>query len=128
MYERIRKMPTTRKRYADRLRTLGVIEADEADGMVAAYRDGLDQGQNIYRTTLGMVGNKYTVDWGRYQNHHWTDRVDTAISNDALKRLSAQMLELPEGFELHKRVARIVSDRGQMAAGGKPIDWGFAEH
>src|SRR5699024_11016324 len=26
------------------------------------------------------------------------------------------------------RVARILNDRGQMAAGAKPVDWGFAEH
>lgn len=128
MYQRIKKMPTTRKRYADRLQSLGVIEQDEAGQLVDAYRDGLDKGKNISRTTLGLVGNKYTVDWRRYLKHHWTDRVKTSISVDTLKRLSAQLLELPDGFELHKRIARIVNDRGQMAAGGKSIDWGFAEH
>src|SRR5699024_10574834 len=121
-------MPTPRKRYADKLQSLGVIEPDEASQLVDAYRDGLDQGKNIIRSTLGLVGNQYTVDWHRYLNHKWTDRVDTAISADTLKRLLDELQTLPESFELHKRVARILQDRSHMAAGAKPIDWGFAEH
>jgi len=34
---------------------------------------------------------------------------------------------LPEDFELHPRVAKIVEDRRMMAAGAMPADWGFAE-
>src|SRR5699024_3622471 len=126
--QRVRKMPTTRKRYAEHLQKLGVIEAGEADRMVAAYRDGLDEGKNVSMTALGMVGNKYTVDWQRYVGDEWYDRVDTSISLERIKTLSQRLRDLPEGFELHKRVARILGDRGQMAAGAKPIDWGFAEH
>src|SRR5699024_9275151 len=128
MYQRIKKLPTARKRYAEQLQTVGVIESGEADKLVEAYREGLDEGRNIFRSTLGMVGNKFTVDWGQYLGSKWTDRVDTSVATSRLKQLAEKLHALPEGFELHKRTARIIDDRKQMAAGGKPIDWGFAEH
>src|SRR5699024_3512407 len=100
----------------------------EADQLVETYRDGLDAGKNISMTTMGMVGNEYTVDWEHYLEHEWSDLVDTTVAADKLRQLSEQLQTLPDGFEVHKRVARILKDRSQMVAGAKPIDWGFAEH
>jgi 2-oxoglutarate dehydrogenase E1 component len=34
---------------------------------------------------------------------------------------------LPDGFELHPRVQKIMDDRRKMAAGALALDWGFAE-
>jgi 2-oxoglutarate dehydrogenase E1 component len=38
------------------------------------------------------------------------------------------MLRIPTGFELHPRVAKVMDNRRKMAAGGMPLDWGFAEN
>src|SRR5699024_7948949 len=111
MYQSVRKAPTPRKRYADRLQAVGAIEAGYADSLVTAYRDGLDEGRNVSMSALGMVGNQYTIDWQSYTAHTWQDRIDTSISAAELKQLSERLLTLPEGFELHKRVARILKDR-----------------
>jgi 2-oxoglutarate dehydrogenase E1 component len=45
-----------------------------------------------------------------------------------LRRLGSRLCVLPEDFELHPRVAKIVEDRGMMAAAAMPVDWGFAEN
>src|SRR5215469_17915253 len=44
-----------------------------------------------------------------------------------LKPLTDAMNRVPEGFELHPRVAKIYDDRRKMAAGDLSMDWGFAE-
>ena len=59
----VRKHGTTRALYAERLAAQGVIATDEAAGIVEQYRSGLDAGKQQARASLGMVGNKYTVDW-----------------------------------------------------------------
>jgi 2-oxoglutarate dehydrogenase E1 component len=127
MYEKIRNLATTREQYAEKLIGEGLIDQAEPQKLADAYRDGLDQGKNIARTTLGLIGNKFTVDWGRYTRHGWWESVDTAVPVPTIRRLSDELQKLPEGFELHKRVQRIMSDRAKMAAGAIPIDWGFAE-
>lgn len=128
MYQKVKNMETTRKLYAKRLVSENVIGEDEMDELYDAYRAGLDEGRNISRTTLGLVGNEHTVDWARYSRDHWSRVVDTSVPVETLQRLAARLHELPEGFELHKRAQRIIDDRGKMAAGASRIDWGFAEH
>lgn len=128
MYQKVKGMQTTRKLYASRLQSEGLIDEEEADKLFDAYRAGLDEGKNISRTTLGLVGNEHTVDWGRYSRDHWSHVVDTSVPVETLQRLSSKLHELPESFELHKRAQRIIDDRGKMAAGASRIDWGYAEH
>lgn len=127
MYDIIRKMPTTRARYALTLEKDGVIEAGDADRLTENYRAGLDQGENIARKTLGMVGNEHTIDWSKYSGINHQEIVSTAIDIDRLRNLSERLLELPDNFTLHPRVQRIWKDRAKMAAGAAPLDWGFAE-
>ena len=73
-----------------------------------------------------MIGNQYTVDWGRWRGR-LGDAVKTSVSKTQLKRFSQLVNTVPEDFKLHPRVQRIVDDRIKMAAGKLEIDWGFAE-
>ena len=127
MYDAIRKHPTTLQVYSGRLANEGVIAKGELDELVKAYRDGLDQGVNIVRTTLGLVGNKHTVNWAAYRKGGWDTPADTSISLEVLRSLYERITTLPAGFTLHPRVAKIYEDRAKMAAGEHPMDWGFAE-
>ena len=127
MYEVVKRQPTTMALYAQRLEQEGTLAKGDAEALVKAYRDGLDKGENIARNTLGLVGNKYTVNWSNYLKGSWDTPTDTAVSLDMLRALSDKLLKLPDGFTLHPRVQKIYEDRAKMAAGELPMDWGFAE-
>jgi 2-oxoglutarate dehydrogenase E1 component len=127
MYEVIKQHPTPLQIYAGKLAGEGVIAKEEADQLIKAYRDGLDQGVNISRTTLGLVGNKHTVNWGSYRQGGWDSPADTAVSLELVRSLHERMARLPNGFTLHPRVAKIYDDRARMAVGDLRMDWGFAE-
>jgi 2-oxoglutarate dehydrogenase E1 component len=127
MYEAIKKHPTTLNIYARKLSEEGAIAKDEAEQLVRAYREGLDKGENIARTTLGLVGNKHTVNWAAYRQGGWDTPADTSVSPEVLGSLHDRLSRLPRGFTLHPRVAKIYEDRARMAAGELPMDWGFAE-
>lgn len=127
MYEAIKKQPTTLAIYARKLTEEGVANKEEVETLVQDYRNGLDKGENIARTTLGLVGNKYTVNWSNYLKGTWDTPTDTAVSVEMIRSLSSKLLKLPEGFTLHPRVQKIYEDRTKMAAGELAMDWGFAE-
>ena len=93
-------------------------------GDVEKFREDL---MNIARTTLGMIGNKHTVNWSKYSSGNWDDEAETALSADVIGKLADQLLTLPDGFKLHNRVEKIIKDRRKMADGEQPMDWGFAE-
>src|SRR5580700_8517962 len=127
MYRVIRQHPTARKIYADKLIAEGVLSEADATGMVEQYRNGLDEARPQARASLGMIGNKYTVDWSTYSQTDWTERVQTGVEMRRLKSLGERIVSIPAGFNLHPRVAQVITNRKKMLAGEMPLDWGCAE-
>jgi 2-oxoglutarate dehydrogenase E1 component len=127
MYGKIRAHDTTRKLYADKLVGNGVIEVAGVEKMQDDYRDRLDRGEPVPKSSLGMIGNEYTVDWSPFANASWDDEVDTTISPATCAELATAITEMPAGMKLHGRVQRVVDERSRMATGDIDMDWGFAE-
>ncbi len=127
MYKAIRQHPTARKLYADRLIAAGVLKDEDASKMVEDYRQGLDEGRPQARASLGLIGNKFTVDWTKYAHVDWTQKVESGIEPNRLRALGQRIVDVPEGFTLHPRVAQVVANRKKMLAGELPLDWGCAE-
>ena len=127
MYHLIRQHPTARRLYADRLIAAGVLADADAQAMLEQYRNGLDQGRPQARASLGMIGNKYTVDWSAYVQVDWTERVPTGVELARLRALGERITSYPQGFSLHPRVAQLIANRRKMLQGEQPLDWGCAE-
>lgn len=127
MYKKIKSMRPVRELYAEQLIQQGLITAKEADQLIEAYRDGLDQGKAVVNLVHGDYDGKFAKDWAPYINAKWTDKADTTITKANLKRLAKQLNDLPVGFSLHPVVQRLLSERDKMTAGELPMNWGYAE-
>jgi len=127
MYRAVRSHPTVRRSYAEQLVSDGLITEEQVKAMVEDYRQGLDEGRVVTPSTLGMVGNQYTVDWSKFADVDWDEEVDTALDSRKVESLAAAITRVPQSLKLHPRVARIMADRVRMAEGDLPMDWGFAE-
>ncbi|HET8897365.1 MAG TPA: 2-oxoglutarate dehydrogenase E1 component [Rhodanobacteraceae bacterium] len=127
MYQVIRKHPTPRAIYAERLQKAGVIDAHQAQAMVDAYRNALEQGNPV--TDLDPDHQGGTIfQWSKHLGGRLDEAVDTTLTAATAKQLLDTILTIPDGFVLHPRVAKIYDDRRKMAAGEHPLDWGFAEN
>jgi 2-oxoglutarate dehydrogenase E1 component len=129
MYSEIKSLPTTRELYATKLIALNIVKREKPDELVMQYRDKLDAGESV---TTGVQanhhnGNTIGVDWTPYIGRVWDEPVDTTVELETLRELSGRLQQLPEGFEVNSRVAKIMDDRRKMAAGALPVDWGCAE-
>jgi 2-oxoglutarate dehydrogenase E1 component len=127
MYKVIRAHATTRKLYAERLVAAGVIAAGDADKLFEQYRAALDEGKHQLHPSLGMIGNQYTVDWSKYVAVDSGEPVATAVEANRLAALGRRIIQYPQGFTLHPRVAQVVVNRAKMLAGEQSLDWGCAE-
>ena len=125
MYSIIKKHPTPRKVYEDRLVAEGVINQDEAIAMMNNYRDALDQGECVVPEWREM--DMAAVDWLQYLNYDWTASYENQFPQDRFLTLAKRVAEYPENVKAHSRVEKIYNDRKEMAAGNKPFDWGMAE-
>lgn len=135
MYSIIRKLKTTRTQYAEHLVATGVLTQDESDGLVKEYRELMDAGA----VTDSFVGDSSTgagkalpeelqTPWNEYTGSGWRNQVDTTISKERIEKIAANWVNsIPEDFEVHRRVRKVLDDRTAMANGEKSADWGFGE-
>ena len=129
MYKVISRHPGTRKLYADRLRSEGIIQEGEAEEMVQSYRDDMDAGRNPNKTILYGYRPQRAVDWAHFlKDSRWEQKVQTGLPMKELKHLSERLTDIPANFKLHPRVEKIISDRRLMGEGKLQLDWGMAEN
>jgi len=127
MYQIIRKKPTVRQLYTDKLVAEGVLSAADAAAMMEQYRSGLDEGKPQARAALGLIGNRYTVDWSEYLGGDW-EAVKTGVDMGRLRVLGKAITTYPTDWTLHPRVLAIMQSREKMVNGDLALDWGCAEN
>ncbi len=127
MYAKIKTQKTARELYAARLVEEGVLTAEETQHLVDQYRADLDAGNHVANALVKQPNTGLFVDWAPYLGHEWTGDADTSMDMKHLQALAQKMCEVPDGISVQRQVNKIYEDRRKMAAGGMPINWGFAE-
>ncbi len=123
MYKKIALHPGTRKLYAERLESQGVIGNEYAATLSKQFRKDLEEGK--YSTNPVLVNKTiFTAEPASGRN----EASETGVPLAELKRLSETITKIPEGFKLHPLVEKVVADRGRMGRGEQPLDWGMGEH
>ncbi len=129
MYQIINQHPGTRRRYADRLVKERVMQSQEAEHLIKAYHDAMDEGVNPNKNVCYDYKSPYAINWEPYvKPFKWNKKVKTGVTHQTLKQLAIRLTDIPEGFKLHPRVEKIIADRRLMGKGELPLDWGMAEN
>lgn len=128
MYQIIRKHPTARKLYADKLAAEGSLSASDADDLVKRNREQLENGEIVARNIVESEAVEYAFDWRPFLNKDWKMPYESAITDDTLSVCANALVTVPTGFTPHSRVKKLLDDRQKMASGELPMDWGFAEN
>ncbi len=127
MYEKIKQIQPLRELYAAQLIQEKVVTADEVQAWNDAYRDALDHGESVVASLQTNYNRPQAPDWTPYFNAQWTEAVSTAVDKKTLQTAAKKLLQLPDGFQLHPVVKRLLDERAKMSSGELPMNWGFAE-
>jgi 2-oxoglutarate dehydrogenase E1 component len=128
MYRAVGQHPGTRKLYADKLESQGVLPAGGGDELVKDFRSAMDEGRHTREPVLTNYKSKFAVDWSPFLNKKWTDDADTALPAAEIQRLADRITTIPPGFTLHTLVEKVINDRRSMGRGEMNLDWGMGEH
>ena len=124
MAQKIASHPSVREQFAAQLVEEGVVSQDEADGFVSDVEARLREAHERLRSSFGQ-GAASPVREGHIP-HSTGGEVVTAVDADRLRALNRELLEVPEGFAVHPKLAKQLERRVEaLDAGG--IDWGQAE-
>ena len=130
MYQVIRKKPTARQLYADKLVAEGVLT--RRGGVCAWWSSTATAWMRASpqaRAALGLIGNKYTVDWSEYLGRRLVRAGARPASRWAgCARSARPSPRIPTDWTLHPRVQAIMQARESMVAGDLALDWGCAEN
>lgn len=127
MYAIIKKLPTTRTQYAQKLLAEGVISEGEDKTLEDEYREALDKGEYVVNSLVREPNKELYVDWSPYLGHDLEDDWDTGVDIEKLKQFGRRMAEMPEDFKLQRQVQKVVEQRLAMQTGEEPLNWGAAE-
>ena len=129
MYRKIRSHPSTVQIYSKQLVEAGVLTQPEVNAMQASFRSHLD---TELAASEGYKPNK--ADWldGRWSAIGFADddarRGDTGVPIDVLKDVGRRITAVPQDFNPHKTIQRLLERRREMVESGTGIDWAMAEH
>ena len=129
MYTRIRKQKTTLQLYTERLVADGLIPEGEIEDMKAAFQARLNE-----EFEVGKDYKPNKADWldGRWKALTTKDlenyqRGETWIKRETMQEIGTALTRVPEGFDLHKTVARLLDAKRKMFETGQGFDWATAE-
>jgi 2-oxoglutarate dehydrogenase E1 component len=124
MARRIASHPTVRAQFAQRLEEEGVVDGSEVERLVEEMNVGLRAAHERLKETFGTAMAPKTRD-ERVPQEGAADVV-TAVREDRLRALNERLLEVPDGFTVHPKLAKqLARRRDAIDQGG--IDWGQAE-
>lgn len=127
MYAAIRNHPRIVERHAQSLIDEGIVDRKTVDTMVGDYRKALEQGGTVALNVISGLERENRRNWFKYTSGHINDMPDTRVPMAQLKQIGRSVMALPEGFELHHRVKKIMDARQKMLDEEIFCDWGFAE-
>ena len=127
MYAVIKKLPTTRAIYAQKLIEEGLLTKEDETLLEDHYRESLDRGEYVANSLVSEPNAELFVDWKPYLGHELVDDWDTSVDIEVLKGYGRRMAEMPEGYKLQRQVQKVVEQRLAMQTGEEPLNWGAAE-
>ncbi len=130
LYDGIRARDPVRVHYLEHLLKLGEIRPEEAEIHIQREEKRLEGALATARRMNEKTSPQaYDGVWNLFVGGRMQDapepntRVDEGRLADWLRR----MVELPEGFNLHRNLRRFLAARADMAEGKRPVDWAAAE-
>ncbi len=127
MYQHIRQHPGVRSLYSDKLITGGLLDDEEVDEIADNYIASLDNNERVSGKHAQNIDTKFHIDFTPYINTAWDAPVDTSIDKETIRKFAEKITTIPDDYQLHKSVQRIIDNRVKMGKGELPMDWGFAE-
>ena len=129
MYRAIKSHPRAVEIYSKRLVEEGVVSEQEVVDMQARFRAHLDEELAVAES---YRPNK--ADWldGRWSDIGFADddarRGNTGVAIDTLKEVGRRITTIPQDFNAHKTIQRLLQRRREMVESGSGLDWSMAEH
>jgi 2-oxoglutarate dehydrogenase E1 component len=129
LYERIRKRPSVRELYRDRLIEAEVLDPERSARMEEDFRSQLDQALQIIESNPPGPDEPYEPrgPWSGFSRTREDDEPDTAVPVERLAAIAEGLAALPAGFRAHPKLLPMLERRRKVVSENGEIDWAMGE-
>lgn len=119
-YSEVKAKQPIWRQYAEELKEKGVVDDAYVGAAEADYRKEFADAQARVKPT---VDGEVVPLHGKLQSRD----VHTAVEADILRGIAKELVNFPEGFVPHPKLAKIIQKRVETVEAGQDIEWGVAE-
>ncbi len=130
MYKAIRALKTTRTKYAERLVAEGSLSAEEAGAIQARFTAALDDAFEASRTYKPNKADWLEGKWAGLAPGGIEDEAKdcgTGVALETLREVGEALCRVPDGFDVHPKIARQLDQKRESITSGEGIDWATGE-
>ncbi len=131
MYDIIKKQPTLREIYSKQLIQSQVCDQNFTDSLLTDRMNDLQKIYDQAKTTAPKIKTfKFDGAWTGLKKATQKDiekPVNTSVDEKTLEKVGTQIATIPNTFNLHPKLTKLIEMRKQQALGKEPCDWGMGE-
>ncbi|MFM0239242.1 2-oxoglutarate dehydrogenase E1 component [Paraburkholderia phytofirmans] len=127
MYRAIASHPGVRTVYAQQLIKEGVVTPDQVKDYFEAQRESFEHARESNAVEAADQTDEIPA-WPKFLEDYAGPVQYGPPLPAQVRALAQQVSTVPDGYELHPLVGKMIAARREMAAGNKPLDWGMGEH
>lgn len=129
LYEKIAKHATVAQIYSKEMSQAGRISPDETGRVAVQFEAKLEDARKLAHEHPASSRNGSTMGgrWTGLCADYSHDPVETGANEDHLLRVAQAVIEIPEGFNAHRKVVKLMQDFSQTVRNRSNLQWAAAE-
>jgi 2-oxoglutarate dehydrogenase E1 component len=129
MYEKIKNRITIRELYTEQLVMSGELTSQEAETIAETFAEKLQEVFEEVRRGAVEPGPQrgFAGAWAGLSPRYDFTPVETGVSFEVLRAIAAKAAEVPSGFQVNPKLARLMAGRSNNVAEKGSLDWATAE-
>ncbi|KAL0138485.1 E1 component [Mucor lusitanicus] len=132
MYQAISKMKPVAQKYEEQLEKEGDFTADQIKKEKKRVWEILEESYTASKTYKPSSQEWLSSSWPGFKSPkelatEILPQYPTGVSSEVLSQVGKAMTTLPQNFQAHRNIVRILQAREKSIASGKDIDWSTAE-
>ncbi|MCF7618208.1 2-oxoglutarate dehydrogenase E1 component [Bacillus sonorensis] len=124
LYDAVRKHPTVKNIFAEKLISKGIIEKDTVSKIQDSVMKRLEEAyRNVPAKKEDMVHEIVLPE----PVSNGFPNVDTSVDFDVLRKINKELIAWPENFNVFDKLKRILERRAKAFEDDRKVDWSLAE-
>ena len=129
MYSAVGQMTSTLDKYIAALTAEGVVSAEDCKAVTTKVWNFFEKTFEESKSAAKDNDADWLASrWESFKDPNQQSRIQqTGIDMDVLQRVGHVLCTMPEGFQVHRQLKRILDTKRKMIESGEGVDWGTAE-